>query len=309
MPNSGKSMQTAGLEIINAPLLARLTNIRLGGTAVAGVRVESEAGFEKLPELLQSLGGRPMVLGRGSNIIARGGELPLTLIGLGGVYQEADIQVLEDYDDRVLIRVPGGMRLPVLVSRTAKNGWAGLTGLVGVPGSVGGAVAGNAGSFGMDIKGCLHSLTAFSPQCGLVRKEASEVEISYRHFAIPDITDQGWYLVTGAEFMLRKADAAALQAEMEGFHRVKVNTQPVKALSAGCVFKNHERGPAGKLLQEAGLKGRTLGGMVFSEIHANFLVNTGQGTSEQAFELIDTAARQVEERFGARLELEVRIWA
>jgi UDP-N-acetylmuramate dehydrogenase len=90
--------------------------------------------------------------------------------------------------------------------------------------------------------------------------------------------------------------------------RRKQNTQPLRSLSAGCVFKNHARGPAGRLLEEAGFKGRRKGGMMFSDLHANFLVNTGSGTSAEALELIAEAHERVRRKHGAELELEVCLW-
>jgi UDP-N-acetylmuramate dehydrogenase len=88
----------------------------------------------------------------------------------------------------------------------------------------------------------------------------------------------------------------------------KQSTQPVKALSAGCVFKNPARSPAGKLLEETGLKGKRVGGMMFSDLHANFLVNTGRGTATEALELIAEAQEKVWLRHGVKLEPEVQVW-
>ncbi|MDR2891736.1 MAG: FAD-binding protein [Deltaproteobacteria bacterium] len=326
-----------GLKIKKAPSLAELTSIRLGGTAIAEITLEDLHGFDALPEALARLGGQPVALGRGSNIIAAGGELPLVLLRLGsergGELHSDKAETLRDYENEALFGAWGGMPLPLLVNQLSRGGFAGFSGLVGVPGSLGGAVAMNAGSFGMDIKGCLRRVLLFSPRLGLFTREAEELDISYRHFAVSGLVegrlnDSGsvadtsssasdgkgsvagnWFLVVRAEFLCRKAEADLLRHEMEEFYARKSSSQPVGARSAGCVFKNHAAGPAGRLLEEAGFKGKALGGMMFSDLHANFLINTGRGTPAEAFELIELARRAVLEKCGAALEPEVRLWA
>lgn len=305
------------LRIGKAPALAELTSIGLGGKALAEVLVECPAALEDLPEALQGLGGRPVILGRGSNILARDGALPLVLLRLGEGFNAAEPRLVRTEEDGQLgfFDVPAAMPLPVLVGKLCRGGWSGLQGLAGIPGSVGGAVAMNAGSFGMDMKGCLAAVSFFSASHGFFTRQAEELEIGYRHFVLPeaDAAANELYLVTGALLKCRKhvapaAPAVPLIDEFEDYRRRKALTQPVGERSAGCVFKNHSAGPAGRLLEEAGFKGRALGGMAFSALHANFLVNTGRGRAPEAFELIEQARAAVREKCGALLELEVRVW-
>lgn len=189
----------------------------------------------------------------------------------------------------------------------------GLTGLAGIPGLLGGAVAGNAGSFGDDIKGCLSGVSLFSPALGRVSLQAGELEMGYRHFNLPQLDGEAagprdWFIIEGAEFNCAKANPDLLRDRFGECLAQKRRSQPVGEAGAGCIFKNPSEGPAGKLLDEAGFKGRARGGMSFSELHANFMVNDGSGTSAQAFELIDEAREAVRQAFGVRLELEVKVW-
>lgn len=308
----------SGIRINKAPSLAELTSIGLGGNALAEVLVEDAPALEQLPEVVRQLGGQPVALGRGSNILAREGELPLVLIRLGAGFTGAEPRLAREEDGGAVgvFDVPAAMPLPALVGKLCRGGWPGLQGLAGIPGSVGGAVAMNAGSFGMDIKGCLEAVSVFSFRYGFFNRKVEELDIDYRHFAVPGLPitqddPEDFWLLTGALLKCRKHDAtgpAELLGELEEFRRRKAQTQPVGERSAGCVFKNHVLGPAGRLLEEAGFKGRGLGGMAFSSLHANFLVNTGGGRSAEAFELIAAARQAVKEHCGAELELEVRVW-
>lgn len=302
-----------GLTISSAPALSSLTTIRLGGTPLARVVVDEACGFECLPSTLERLGGRPMVLGRGSNILAHDGELPLVLVELGKSFSCQEPTVLREEGDSVVVCAGAAMPLPLFVSRLAAMGLDGLTGLAGIPGQIGGAIAQNAGSFGDDISSCLSSVSLFSPTLGHVMLRASELDMGYRNFKLPQLAGESansrnWFIIDGAEFRLRKTPAEALQARARECLLKKRQTQPVADASAGCIFKNAEEAPAGRLLEEAGLKGQSRGGMSFSTMHANFMVNDGTGTSEQAFSLIEDARYMVLDHSGVELELEVKIW-
>ena len=141
----------------------------------------------------------------------------------------------------------------------------------------------------------------------MVERKAEAFTFAYRKCELPDHPD--WFLVCAVTLELAKGDRDAIRGRMRDFYSRKQQSQPVAAWSAGCVFKNPAAdAPAGRLLEEAGLRGARLGGMVFSPMHANFLVNEGDGTFEQAWELIETAREKVRGRSGYDLELEVRLW-
>ena len=293
-----------GFIILNSPSLAERTTIRLGGEAIAEVRVSDTRCLEQLPELLTRIGGRICIMGEGSNIIAQNGKLPLLLLSMTPMDAP---KVVEEKDDSVLLWAHGGMRLPALLSHAASMGLAGLEGICGIPGSVGGAVYMNAGSFGTEIGSLVHSVELFSPQLGLVERHAQDFHFSYRHCRLLEPAD--WFLISGVILRLTKGDKEATRARMREVYQRKQQSQPVTAWSAGCVFKNPSpEAPAGRLLDEAGLRGMRLGGMAFSSVHANFLVNEGEGSFEQAVELIDLAREKVRARTGHELELEVQIW-
>lgn len=293
------------MEIISDPELSRLTTLRLGGRAVAMVRPACVAELEELPAILDRVGGRPTVLGRGSNVLAQDGVLPLTLVRPPepGVPQ----RIGEGPAGTITVRVDAGLPLPRLLVWCREQGLSGLENLSGIPGEVGGAVAMNAGSYGGEIAAALLAISVFSPQTGIRVLKRNEVTPRYRELAIPTTAEEPWWLVTEVVFSLRPAAPETIAASMASILKRKCATQPVWARSAGCVFKNPEGASAGKLLDEAGFRGKKRGGMSFSSLHANFLINDGNGTASDALNLIAEARERVANCFGVALKLEVKV--
>ncbi len=298
-------MLAQGLDILPGPLLAERSTLRLGGRAWAELLVQNEEGFNNLALSLRDLGGQPAVLGRGSNILAKDGPLPLVIISChkelcGGP------ALIKEYGNEALVGCGAGQPLSTLINRLAEAGLGGLEALAGIPGSVGGAVAMNAGSFGSDIGESLHSAYIYTPEQGLTEYPAEQLKFGYRHFAPPRPCE--WFVVAKAVFRLQKQNKDRVLNRVHEVLEGKRSTQPLQEASAGSTFKNPAGMAAGKLLEEAGFKGYALGGMAFSEKHANFLVNKGNGTATQALELLDRARSKVLALTGIALEMEVKIW-
>ena len=182
------------------------------------------------------------------------------------------------------------------VIRVAKN-HKNFNNQVGLPLSM------NAGSYGVETADVLTRVRLWTPGGGLVWRAASACAFGYRHFDAN--LGPGFSLVWEAEFRLTQSDPDAVRAKMREVYAKKKSSQPVTARSAGCVFKNPLGHSAGRLLDEAGMRGKRLGGMAFSDVHANFLVNLGGGTAAQALELMEFGAHAVRARFGVELETEV----
>ena len=289
------------------PYLRERTTLRLGGRARGEVVLTCADEVPALPELLAGQEARPLILGRGSNILALDGDLPVVLVisGFGD-----SPQVLAERDGETEVSVGAGYPLLGLLRWAAGQGLAGLEGLAGIPGSVGGAVAMNAGSYGCETGDKLSAVRIFTPAGGLVWRSKAEIGLGYRHFApmaahepAPD-----WFVITEARFVLPCGQEGAIREAIRANTSQKAATQPIGAHSAGCVFKNPAPGvSAGQLLDQAGFKGKRLGGMMFSDLHANFLINLGNGTGEEAMALLLEAREQVSARFGYQLEWEVKV--
>lgn len=291
------------LEILHSPKLSERTSLRLGGSAVAEITVREAVDVLRLNESCLALGGSPWVMGRGSNVLAHDGELPVVLIRpafCGGP------SCRDETEKTVLVRVGSGVRLAGLLGYCAREGLSGLEGLCGIPGTVGGAVAMNAGSFGCETCGRLHSVRVYSPAVGIQDVSAQFIDFSYRHMEITGLNT--WFVIVQATFALTRDAMNGITKTMRRNFFQKKSTQPVTAWTAGCAFKNPSpQQHAGMLLEQAGMKGKKLGGMAFSPVHANFLVNEGSGTATAALELLEMAREAVLAHSGIQLEREIQV--
>lgn len=288
------------LEITRHPSLSECTSLGLGGTAEAKAVVRDKADLDELTYFLSVEPLRPFVIGEGTNLLVSDENLDLLLIHPD---TPSGPQRIEKEGNTLIVRCGAGQRLPGLLGWSQMAGLSGLEPLAGIPGSVGGAVAMNAGSYGAEFGQFLRRIHIWSPSQGLQWVDAGQCEFGYRHFSCPEIG--GKFLVWEVELALAESTPKAVRTGIKDTYARKRATQPVTARSAGCVFKNPPDKSAGQLLDQAGLKGASCGDMAFSDIHANFLVNLGNGTSAQALELIKEAQRTVKEQFDIDLELEV----
>ena len=283
--------------------LSSLTTLRVGGRAAAEFRLDCEEELDACGRQISSLGLPVCVLGRGSNILAQDGELPVLLVRPN--LRRAP-EIVEEAGGKVIVRADATVRLPHLLARCAAWGLSGLEGLAGIPGTVGGAVAMNAGACGCETVPLLSSLRIWSPSTGLKNIFPGQWEFAYRYFGLTEISS--YFFILSASFCLTRASSNGIRESMRLNYFKKKSTQPVLAWSAGCAFKNPSPElSAGKLLDEAGFKGKRLGGMAFSPMHANFLVNEGKGSARAAFELLSQAREAVQHRNGVDLHLEIKV--
>lgn len=307
------------MNIVAKPSFSELTTLRLGGRALALAHAQTLKELEEVARLAKREGGHVLPMGRGSNLLAHDGELPLVLVKWQGAAPSAAVSVQND--EFISLRVSANLPLPRLVARTAAMACPELAGLAGIPGEVGGAMAMNAGSWGVEFARHVQSCSVFTPEHGLLNLEPGTGFVpAYRHTRF--LIAASWMLILHVELRLMKPEHLKpghkpttrknILAQVSEHIRAKAAIQPVRSHSAGCVFKNPDPElsggrSAGKLLEEAGFRGKNLGGVGFSTMHANFLVNHGTGTATQALALMDEASATVAQRFGVRLEPEVRI--
>lgn len=290
------------LELIAHPSLRERTTLGLGGTAEVEVVVRDRHDLDALGDFLVTETLRPFVIGEGSNLLAPDGQLDMALIR---VDTPPGPERVEKTGDTLIVRCSASQRLPGLLGWAQMAGLSGLENLTGIPGSVGGAVAMNAGSYGTEFGDLVTRIRLWSPGQGTYWVDKEQCTFEYRHFSPGP--QCGKCLVWEVELALTESDPKLVRKQMQDVYTKKKNTQPVTAKSAGCVFKNPEGKSAGMLLDQAGMKGLTLGDMAFSDVHANFLINTGTGTSRDALELIEHGRTAVRDAFDITLETEVII--
>jgi UDP-N-acetylmuramate dehydrogenase len=272
--------------------LAPFTWFRVGGPAAALVR---PADVEDLLLLLRDMpAALPLtVIGAASNLIIRDG-------GIGGV----TLRLARGFGEIAV--EPGGIvagaaALDAVVAETAAAaGLAGLEFLVGIPGSIGGAVAMNAGAYGAEVKDVLDWAELATP-AGLIRLSNAELGFAYRHAALPPRA-----VVTRARFRATPGDAAAITGRMTAIRAQREATQPVRARTGGSTFRNPEGQKAWALIDAAGCRGLTLGGAEVSAKHCNFLINAGAATAADLEALGEQVRARVLAQSGIDLAWEIR---
>lgn len=288
---------------VRNPSLSAITTLGLGGTCSLELTVSSRDDLAAMDDRLRELGLPVYVVGRGSNIFGLDGSHEAVLVRPAFTDGPAVLGD-ETADGGVLVSCGAGISLPVLLAFLREKGLSGMEGLAGIPGTVGGAVAMNAGSFGTSTAESLDSVEIWSGG-RLVRLTPDACETGYRHFRPRGLA--GSFLVVSAVFRLSRSTSQDVAAGMQHNFQMKKSRQPITARSAGCVFRNPACGvSAGALLERAGFRGRRKGSGALSEQHANFLVNLGGGTSAEALALLEEARTAVRAMAGVELDFEVR---
>jgi UDP-N-acetylmuramate dehydrogenase len=273
--------------------LAPFTWFRVGGPAEVLVRPADAAD---LCDFLGALGHEINVvtIGAASNLIVRDGGVPGVVIRLARGFSEVVVE-----PDGV---VAGAAVLDVtLAEHAAAAGLAGLEFLSGIPGTVGGAVAMNAGAYGGDLAGCLDWAEIVTRSGDLLRLTPDQLHFAYRHAVLPPGS-----VVVRARLRARPGDGAAIAARMAEIRAEREASQPVRARTGGSTFRNPPGMQAWELIEAAGCRGLTRGGAQMSEKHCNFMLNVGGATAADLEGLGEEVRRRVREASGVTLEWEIR---
>jgi UDP-N-acetylmuramate dehydrogenase len=285
--------------------MSRFSTLKVGGPAEAIIFAKS---LEELKGLVQWLHGNNIhwrVIGRGSNILVPDEGLTGVVIFLEKMFSEIDLLTnaeKAEVGDKVLIRVGGGCSLSKLVRFCSANGLTGLEFAIGIPGSVGGAIVMNAGAWGHEIGGFIDTVDLMNERGNITSMNSEDLGLSYRQWEMAHGT-----ILLFSTFILNKGEQTEIEEKCKRYQEVRKQNQPLGAPSVGSFFKNPPQQPAGKLIEEAGLKGHRVGGAMISDQHANFVVNIGNASANDIITLMQDVQAKVFERFGIKLEPEVHI--
>jgi UDP-N-acetylmuramate dehydrogenase len=277
----------------------------VGGPAALFVEVEGAADLEAVrPVLAERAGSRPLfVIGRGSNLLVADAGFDGIVVRLGAGFASLDLPGSgASPAEQVVVRAGAALALPVLARRVADAGWTGLAWAVGVPGSVGGAVRMNAGGHGSDMASCLvryRWVDLLGPGGGT--DEVAKLDYGYRSSSVTPAQ-----LVVGADLRVAPGSAAEEQAEVAAIVRWRRENQPGGS-NAGSVFTNPEDDSAGRLIDDAGLKGFGIGTAHVSEKHANFIQAERGGRADDVRAVMEHVRAVVAARCGITLRTEVRL--
>ena len=278
----------------NEPL-AKHTTLRVGGPADVYIEPASEADLAAVVRLCGARGVVFFVIGRGSNLLVRDGGFRGVIICLS----HQNFSRVEVIGDR--LRCGAGAKLKNVAVEAKRNGLSGVEFLEGIPGSVGGALRMNAGAMGSQTFDAIELVRLMDFDGGIRELAPKEMVVEYRSCATLK-----HHVALGAVFKCKAAPRQEIEARMKAFSEKRWASQPA-APSAGCMFKNPETIPAGKLVEELGLKGTRGGGAVVSVEHGNFIVNDGMATAQDILELIEMVKAKAKAERGIDLEPEVEI--
>jgi UDP-N-acetylmuramate dehydrogenase len=283
-----------GRVFINAPM-RKYTSIKVGGPADGLFFPKNIAELKKLVRFATKKNIPFLILGRGTNLVVRdngirGWVISLTQ-GIKKIQTEGDV-----------VEAEAGLSLQRLVQSTIQKGFTGLEPFFGIPGTVGGGLVMNAGAWGVELKDLVLSVTLMKEDGEIVERPRARLNFSYRCLSFPS----SWIILKG-RFQLKKGKKEEILEQVRSYSEMRKRTQPLDYPSAGSIFKNPKEGPAGKWIEEVGLKGFRMGRAMISDRHANFIVNVGKAKAAEVINLMEWVEKRVYEEKGISLEREVKV--
>lgn len=282
-------------ELLHQEMMAKHTSWRVGGAAD---HYYKPVDLDDLCIFLSQLpADEPLTwVGLGSNLLVRDGGIRGTVISTSGLLNKLSLQ------DDMTLYVEAGVSCAKVARFAARANLTGVEFLAGIPGTMGGALAMNAGAFGGETWNRVENVTTLTRDGKRVVHDRDEYQIAYRSVQGP--TDE-WFVAT--TLSLEKGDVDAGQKQIKQLLAKRAESQPTKQASCGSVFRNPQGDHAARLIETAGLKGHCIGGACVSEKHANFIINTGKATAAEIEALIEKVADSVQQQHGIRLQAEVHI--
>ena len=278
--------------------IAPYTTFKVGGNVGALCNVEKTDILVELVRYLYKNNIPYVIMGNGSNVLVSDSGFEGVIIRLKAEFEKIDKAMMDN--KKVSLKIGAGVSIPYLLRYCIKNNIGGIEFLAGIPGTIGGAIVMNAGAFGEEIGEKIEKITMITPHGDILYKNRSELKFSYRTMHM----DTG-SIITYVWLSLNHSDIDMLKKKISNYLRIRSQSQPINYPSAGCIFKNPDGDHAGRLIDEAGLKGKTVGGAMISQKHANFIINTGNAKTADIMALIRIIKKEIKEKKGIDLEPEI----
>ena len=283
-----------GKVVFDAPM-RKFTSMQVGGPADSLFFPRNVEELKKVVRHARRKRIPFLILGRGTNLVVRDRGIRGWVISLTQGMKKIQM-------DGEVIEAEAGLSLQRLVQFSIRKGLTGFEPFFGIPGTVGGGVAMNAGAWGSELKDVLLSVTLMREDGEIVERSRSRLRFSYRGLTIPS----SWIILKG-RFRLKMGKKEEILDRVRSYSEMRKKRQPLDYPSAGSVFKNPKEGPAGKWIEEAGLKGFQMGRAMVSERHANFIINLGKAKAEEVIRLMEFVEKKIYEEKGISLEREVKV--
>lgn len=274
--------------------MSKHTSFKIGGKAECYIKTEK---IEELQEVLKLANGNKIpltIIGNGTNILVKDN-------GIKGIVVKINIKNIEITSN--IVKVGAGNSLAEIAQILKKNELSGFEELAGIPGTIGGAIRMNAGAHGKEIKDVILRATAIDYEGNIRQFTNPEMQFEYRN----SIFSQEKYIILDAELQLQKGNSEEIAAKMQEYATWRKEKQPLEYPNAGSTFKRGEGFITAVLIDQCGLKGYTIGGAQISNKHAGFIINIGNATAKDVLELVEVAKKQVLEKFGHEIQLEIEV--
>jgi len=281
-------------EVTENESLKKYSTFGIGGSAKYIVKPHNEGDLSRLIQHLNLQNIKYYILGNGSNVVIDDRDFDGVIIKLDN-FKEIKIE-----DNTVT--AGAGVMIPMLVNVCLQNSLVSLSFASMIPGSLGGSVVGNAGCYGHELMEFVKSVRVMDKEGNIKELSKNDISFGYRYTSLKDK-----YIVLNATFILEKGDPLKELAEIRERNEKRRNTQPIEKKNIGSIFRNPEGFAAGKLIEDAGLKGHQIGGAKISEKHANFIVNEDNATYEDVLSLIKLIKEKIKEKEGIDLVCEPTI--
>src|SRR4030043_643215 len=283
-----------GRVLFDAPM-KKYTSIKVGGPAECLLFPKNMKELKKVIRHARRKKIPVFILGKGTNLIVKDRGIRGWVVSLTQGMKKIRM-------DGEFLEAEAGCSLQQLVQFSIQRGLAGLEPFFGIPGTVGGGLAMNAGAWGAELKDVLLSMTLMKEDGEIIERPCSRLRFSYRRLVFPP----SWIILKG-RFQLKGGDKDKILERVKSFSEMRKKKQPLEYPSAGSIFKNPKEGPAGKWIEEAGLKGFRIGQAMVSDRHANFIINLGKAKAEEVIRLIEWVEKKIYDEKGISLEREVKV--
>ena len=283
-------------DVIENECLSRHTSYRVGGPCQIFITCHSYHSLRRTIEVLTTQQVEWVILGKGSNLLVSDKGFDGAVITLGREFQRINIA-----QDGMTLSVGASTMLARLVNDAFSKSLSGLEFAVGIPGSVGGAISMNAGTRTDWIGNVCENITTFCPGIGLKHYDYTDIHWGYRETSIPKNE-----IILETTLKLIPSDKSSIRIRMEKNLQRRKKTQPIGKPSCGSVFRNPPQYSVGKMIEECGLKGFSVGGAQVSDIHANFIVNNGNATAADVSSVMQEVYGKVKDTYGVELKPEVK---
>lgn len=274
------------------------TSFKIGGEAEFFIKISTIEELKKILEFSNTYQIPITIVGNGSNLL-------VSDEGIKGIVAKLELKEIQinQLEEKVEIKVDSGVQLGFLAQKLFKQEISGFEELSGIPGTIGGAVVMNAGAHGKEIKDIVTEVTVMNYEGKINKLTNEDAEFAYRHSKF----SEGKYIILQVKLLLEKGNKEQIKEKMDEYAKYRKEKQPIEYPSAGSTFKRGIDFITAKLIDEAGLKGYSIGDAQISEKHAGFIINKGNATAKDVLNLVKYTQKKVFEKFGKKIELEIKI--